>query len=287
MDHTKLKQFAQMVLDASANGNDLTIPDLSCESKHWKKCFQAFSDWYDRFRSGTLTAKDCATIYARNGNKKLPFLSFSSLPFFDCPGKGDCANWCYSPKGWRNVHPFFRQLRNSILVRHRFDIVRGEMERLLALKSYRKGDLVPFRLYVDGDFPSSEVLADWMELIKANKQLRAYGYSKSWELLIAHKAQWPANYLVNLSGGSKYHANSGIARAVKSLPCVRGEFLAVGKKAKGIEYNTPEYRAQAREHIKAQGIGRSFVCPGTCGDCTPQGHFCGSSNKAAVVILAH
>jgi hypothetical protein len=91
---------------------------------------------------------------------------------------------------------------------------------------------------------------------------------------------------LNLSNGSRFHESSGIARRVLALPITRGWFKAIGSKG-GVEYNTTEYRKKAREYAKEAGLKRVFVCSGLCGDCTPQGHFCGSDNKADVVILTH
>ena len=43
-----------------------------------------------------LSGKPPFSIFAEKGNKKLPFAAFSSLALADCPGKGDCVNFCYS-----------------------------------------------------------------------------------------------------------------------------------------------------------------------------------------------
>ena len=51
------------------------------------------------------------------GNAKLPFLSWSSLPGEGvCPGAGECLQFCYSFRSWRNVAPFMRQFQNSVLL---------------------------------------------------------------------------------------------------------------------------------------------------------------------------
>ena len=64
-----------------------------------------------------FSGKPPFTIYILKGNKKLPFAAFSSLALADCPGKGDCAKFCYSLTAWRYPAAFFRQLQNSLLMR--------------------------------------------------------------------------------------------------------------------------------------------------------------------------
>ena len=44
-------------------------------------------------------------IWSLNGNIKLPFAAFSTLPQVTCAGAGDCLNWCYSFKAWRYPAP--------------------------------------------------------------------------------------------------------------------------------------------------------------------------------------
>lgn len=301
--HAILRRFAEDTILNAGMGVECELPSLRNYSPHWKKAFRNFAEWYERFQTGGITKADREKIFARKGNNKLPFLSFSSMPFSDCPGKGDCESICYSPKGWRNVHPFFKQLRNSILMRYAFREIEREMRRILALPSMnhptQKGFslhpvktptaplAIPFRLFVDGDFPNGSVLIDWMTLLETHPRLKCYGYSKSWEVLLSYRHSWPENYRLNLSSGSRYSPQSGIARAVSKLACVRGSFIYLGKKKRGTEYKSPEYNREARALAKGAGLTRAFVCPGTCGTCTPKGHFCGSNNPAPVVILAH
>jgi hypothetical protein len=54
-------------------------------------------------------------IWNLNGNIKLPFAAFSTLPQVTCGGAGDCLKWCYSFKSWRYPAPYFRQLVNTLL----------------------------------------------------------------------------------------------------------------------------------------------------------------------------
>ena len=112
------------------------------------------------------------TIFNKNGNKKLPFYTFSSLPLFTCNGAFSCAKFCYSLKAWRYPSAFFRQFMCFILMNERKDIIAD------AFKTIKNG--ADLRLYVDGDFSSIEDLDFWMSQLKSRSDIKAYGYSKSW-----------------------------------------------------------------------------------------------------------
>ena len=217
------------------------------------------------------------------GNSKLPFLSFSVLPGVTCPGAGACLDYCYSFKAWRQPAPFFRQLQNTLLMLNNFDKIKTELNNALYTK---KGNLrstfskidknkIDFRLYVDGDFSSLNDLENWMQLLKENKILNAYGYSKSLNLFLQLHDQgykFPKNYILNLSNGGKYGQLKPI---LINLPFVRGNFTAVKGDIKT---------------IRKQFKNKVFVCPGDCGSCTKIGHACGNMdvfNKMEIVIPIH
>lgn len=233
-------------------------------------------------------------IFAK-GNGKLPFFAFSSLAGIDCPQAGAClyrdgdeangpqTGFCYSFKAWRYPAAFFRQLVNSLRLRTKA----GRDEIVAAWMALPKG--VQVRLYVDGDFASPEILAFWMRLCFARPDLRVYGYSKSWALLLsfdkATGGRWPSNYLLNLSsGGSGTDAEKD---AVSRLPIARGEFIAIATlQDHGKAYQSRRnagFSDYARD-VRAQAGRRVFVCSGKCGDCTPSGHACGSEKFRGVPI---
>jgi hypothetical protein len=224
-------------------------------------------------------------IFAK-GNSKLPFFSFSSLPVIECPGAGECVNFCYSLRAWQYPAAFMRQLQNSLLMRNAPELIQS------AFFSLPSGIL---RLYVDGDFSSVKDVIFWMELIASRPDVSAYGYSKSWvELLGAHLkgVQWPANYLLNLSSGSRHPSN--LKNLVSQLPIVRGEFIAVPVASAHIHNQAyhgpsnpgfPAYQKAVIASARVSGIARVFVCKGKCGECLPDGsHACGSVRMKDVVI---
>jgi len=224
------------------------------------------------------------SIIAKGGNSKLPFLAFSALPGTGfCPGAGDCVNYCYSFKSWRYPAALCRQIQNTLLLNS------SEGRRFItnAIQKFDKGADVDFRLYVDGDFRSINDLAFWMELLANNPWLKAYGYSKSFEVFLeyAQTFEFPANYQLNLSGGHKY-GNAFVER-MKLLACTRGEFVAVAMpyKVNSKMHGTSDHnRALRQQHGKA-----AFTCPGKCGECTPKGHACGRPEfkNVDIIIAVH
>ena len=235
----------------------------------------------------SLTLERAAfSVFAR-GNSKLPFWSFSSMAILDCPGRGECAAWCYSLKSWRNPNALGRQVSNSMLLRTQAgrDLIASEFSRL-------KTETV--RLYVDGDFDSKETLTFWMDLIKTRPDIQVYGYSKSWvEFIALHLSgyAWPANYLLNLSGGSRF--GDGVRVAMESLPVVRGEFLAVPVDREHLKNHSYQSRRNAgfrdyAKQVRANAGRKIFVGSGDCGDClTIAGknqHACGSDRMRGVAI---
>ena len=219
------------------------------------------------------------------GNGKLPFYSFSSLPGVTCPGAGDCLKFCYSFRSWRYPAAFFRQIQNTIL------LMSDTGREHLRLEFNKLKPNHDFRLYVDGDFDSLETMKFWMDLLKSRPDIRAYGYSKSWELFLQYDKLYtfPDNYQLNLSSGSIYQNNKTILNQLSKLPVYRGEFIALpSEKMPNILEDRPSFTAwakQLRQRAKLYGIKKAWVCPGKCGNCTPTGHACGSKRFKNVPII--
>jgi len=246
--------------------------------KGWRKALE-------RLEAGQLPE-----IFA-NGNGKLPFYAFSSLAGIDCPQAGSClygpngdllGGFCYSFKAWRYPAAFLRQLINSLRLRSK----EGRDEIVAAWMKLPRGATI--RLYVDGDFASPEILAFWFRLCNARPDLQVYGYSKSWRLLLDYadsNLPFPKNYLLNLSSGG--NGTEEEKQAVSRLPIARGEFIAVSTaRDHGNAYQSKRnagFADYARDVRESAGR-RVFVCSGKCGDCTPQGHACGSEKFRGVPI---
>ena len=246
---------------------------------------KGWRDVFSRFDSGKMPP-----VFAK-GNGKLPFYAFSSLPGIDCPQAGAClygangdlmGGFCYSFKCWRYPASFFRQLVNSLRLRTES----GRAEIVAAWMELPKGSTV--RLYVDGDFASPEILSFWFRLCFARPDLRVYGYSKSWRLLLDYEksgGRFPSNYLLNLSSGGSGTEQEKLA--VSRLPIARGEFIAIATlKDHGKAYQSRKNAgfAEYARDVKEQSGRKVFVCSGKCGDCTPSGHACGSEKFRGIPI---
>ena len=259
-------------------------PDLSPLTEEIKKAIKLNGSQY--LKGGAVyyalkflrfmeSGKPEFTLFAK-GNSKLPFLSWSTLPGVNCPGAGDCLNWCYSFKAWRYPAAYFRQLQNTILERHNPEVIRAELDRILTLPSY-SGRRVNLRLYVDGDFPDLDIMADWFQTLEDRQRIAAYGYSKSLPLFMEYESNGgkvPGNYALNGSNGGRF---DNIAALLQNKPYFRGTYegINIGSKIKPIDMTG----AQKREIRALAGPGKVFICPGPCGKCTSAGHACGNLDK--------
>lgn len=242
----------------------------------WKKFGDKFVAWLEHGGSGQRPF----TVFIK-GNSKLPFYAFSALPLVTCPGMGACAQWCYSLKAWRFPAAFLRQCMNTWMVLHDRVSLCSEFAWLC---EKQKGEF-DLRLYVDGDFDSVTTIDFWMKLLHKYKNVRAYGYSKSWQHLVEYRAQgyeYPSNYVLNLSGGSRFDNDPAMKAAVSSLSCVRGEFVALPAET------SPKDFKKHRDELLSKMTGKRFVCPGKCGVCVLIGgknvHACGSKLFTGVKI---
>ena len=257
------------------------IPGDNTHVHTWAYHAHRLADYIDR----SFTGSSPFSIWNMDGNSKLPFASFSALPVVTCPGAAECIAYCYSFKAWRYPAAFMRQVQNTLLLRHN--------QQIVADATYALPQNTTCRLYVDGDFDSLRTLTFWVLVLHERQDLTTYGYSKSWNLFVmfdrlwAKKIGWPTNYLLNLSNGSKFER---LRRQMERLPVVRGNFIAlpIERKLAG-KYGEPEYKKAVRQAAKDAGLGKVFVCPGKCGECTKVGHLCGmeSAKGVDVVIGVH
>jgi hypothetical protein len=237
--------------------------------------------WQDNFAKLEHTFKTLDpsySVFSLNGNSKLPFVSFSSLPGVTCPGAGECLDFCYSFRAWRYPAAFMRQAQNAYLMRYAPDSI---VKALHVVDASFKGLQYDVRLYVDGDFSCDNDVKFWFDLIKIVPNARVYGYSKSFNQIMSYEGDLPSNYVLNISGGHNAHAT--MITAVKTLSITRGEFIAVriGKKVRSSDHGKPETVKALRQAF----TGKAFPCPGTCGTCTGKGHACGMQALKGVPII--
>ena len=295
----------------------------------WIKSARSTLQWIE---GGIENIPSPSPIFAE-GNSKLPYAAFSALPGVTCPGAGLCLKsssggrgWCYSFRAWRYPAAFFRQFNNTLLLRTTERAQIRDAFMRLAADAKAKGKSVVVRLYVDGDIDSMRTLKFWMDLLHANPQVQAYGYSKSWDIFLEYdrvnKGRWPSNYALNLSSGSKWDKNDSMIRLMQDLPITRGAFVAVpipklanGHKvpqnfvdatllneaqkevfARGavptnlkesVFRRNPRYTKEVQESARVHLPGRKvFVCPGKCGNCLPSGQHACGNMKFRGVPIA-
>lgn len=221
-------------------------------------------------------------IFAMHGNMKLPFVAFSVLPFVTCPGMGACEKKCYSRKSWRTPGGFLRQFQNTALLMFKPRMI---INAFIALPLD-----ITFRLYVDGDFDSLKTVRFWFNLLAQRPDIECYGYSKSWELLLAYPDAYPDNYVLNLSSGSKYDNDPVMVERMQQLAITRNWFLAVPidkqflRKTEGYDrYEDPAYHRAVRESARELGYLKVLSCSGSCDKCVQyQGknaHACGAKRE--------
>ena len=268
----KLETLAGLIQNAGNRECEFYILDLLenplFNGIHWQrdllKLYESIKDYSPRF-----------AVIKKNGNSKLPFYCFSTLPAVTCPGAGDCIKYCYSFKSWRYPSAFCRQAQNAWLTRVNPAIIAQAFDAM-PMNSI-------FRLYVDGDFSSVNDISFWMNCLKLRTDIKAYGYSKSFRELLAYSENnaFPDNYLLNISGG--HNAPNSIVDKVKTLSITRGTFNAVniGFKVKTEDYGSKRVNKALRE----QSTGKVFPCPGKCGTCTPKGHACGLDSFKGINIV--
>lgn len=215
-------------------------------------------------------------IFKLDGNSKLPFAAFSSLPGVTCPGAGDCLDYCYSFRSWRYPAAFCRQAQNAWLLQRNPQAI---TEAFMSLPLD-----ITLRLYVDGDFATGADVAYWMERLRARPDVQAYGYSKSFRELLTYYKEWPywpKNYMLNLSGGHNHDTKT--VDAMKALSITRGTFdaVSIGRKVKSTDHGSVSVN-KALVGITGKGI---FPCPGKCGDCRKGEHACGSEKLRGIPIV--
>ena len=89
---------------------------------------------YKKFRKFLINLNDNNfdyipyTIFTQ-GNNKLSYLSFSTLPIINCPGASECLTYCYSLKAFRYPGAFFRQCQNTLLMQNNFNLLGIELNK--------------------------------------------------------------------------------------------------------------------------------------------------------------
>ena len=278
------QRFADMI-GGYRRGDGTTLEDLHRYAANqarrntgvgWRQAFGKLARWLQSVidQNGFADGIEAPFTVLQEGNSKLPFFSWSTLPGINCPGAGACLKFCYSFRAWRYPAAFMRQCQNTIL-----ECTIGGWNVISEAYASMPASTAAFRLYVDGDFADLATAKRWFKLIGTRPEISAYGYSKSWRILLDDELKVPANYRLNLSSGSRYP--EALKERLRARGFVRGEFVAVPIDSKGLargfaKYEQQEYHRRVRESAAIAGHGKVFSCPGDCGSCTMRGHACGT-----------
>jgi hypothetical protein len=266
-----LRAFASIVQNGSIDAIIATLETLRTDDRFqtigWQRSFARLSRVF-------ATGKPMLTVIKSDGNSKLTFYAFSSLPGVTCPGAGECLKFCYSFRAWRYPDAFARQIQNAFLMRFYPDTIAS------AFNAIPNGS--DFRLYVDGDFSSVSDVSFWFSLLLSRPSVKAYGYSKSFTELLSYNGDYPSNYALNVSSGHNHSDDT--VNMIKALPITRGEFRAVsvGFKVKSNMHGTKV----VNDALRIKSNERIFPCPGKCGSCTGKGHACGMLDNLKGRIIA-
>ena len=123
-----------------------------------------------------------------------------------CPMADECIKFCYAKKGayiWSNVKPAFER-RYELTKTSDFIVeMNAEIQK-------RKPQYV--RVHDSGDYYSREYLQKWIEIAKANPDVRFYSYTNMVELL--KEITLPENYdiIYSMSGKQKHMINTEVDR---------------------------------------------------------------------------
>ena len=112
-----------------------------------------------------------------------------------CPMADECVAFCYAKKGayiWKNVKPAF-EFRYQLSKTDKF-IAKINAEIILKEPEY-------IRVHDSGDYYSKKYLNKWIDIAKANPDVKFYSYTNCIKML--KEAKLPKNYDVIFSSSGK------------------------------------------------------------------------------------
>ena len=112
-----------------------------------------------------------------------------------CPMADECVKFCYAKKGayiWSNVKPAFEK-------RYELSKTDGFVEAMNTEIRKKKPDYV--RVHDSGDYYSRAYLNKWIEVAKANPNVRFYSYTNMIKMFLS--LPLPSNYDVIFSDSGK------------------------------------------------------------------------------------
>jgi len=137
-------------------------------------------------------------FYLTYGNHKLSkkIVIFTLPAGVTCPGKGECAKWCYSQKA-QKLYPRCLEARTRNFEATKSPSFVERMSQRL-MWEVRHGRTI-CRIHEDGDFYNYEYLLKWEQIAKKVPRMTFFVYTKSLHLL---PASMPRNVILFQSYGS-------------------------------------------------------------------------------------
>lgn len=119
----------------------------------------------------------------------------SSSGKLTCPMADECVKFCYAKKGayiWSNVQPAFEKRYQLSKTNDFVDAMNAEILK-------KKPDYV--RVHDSGDYYSKAYLNKWIEVAKANPNVKFYSYTNMVDMML--KTSLPKNYDIIFSDSGK------------------------------------------------------------------------------------
>ena len=245
METTKTILQISELINSNDNKQALILLDKLIEFKShattkdshqsWFTLLNRFKAFYvDHINGNIKSVENIPFNVFKHGNGKHPFINYSTIPVTNCPGAGNCVNYCYSKNSMRFPLAVCSWLQNQILENHYFNLIEISFNDFINQSKYKKAienkGFINFRLYNDGDFRTKEILIKWMELLRSyDPSVKCYGYTKSLHFLKAlaiEQYNFPSNYLTNISLGGKYDALKD-SSLIKNYPFIGVNLLAI------------------------------------------------------------
>ena len=148
-----------------------------------------------------MNKKPKTDFYLAHGNHKLSskIIIFTLPSGITCPGKGECAKWCYSRKAEKLYPQCLKARLRNLEATKQPDF---EQKMISALQYELKQGRHILRLQEDGDLYNQRYLDIWKRIARQLPELTIFAYTKSFHLDLW--ASLPKNFIIIQSFGSRW-----------------------------------------------------------------------------------
>jgi len=148
-----------------------------------------------------MNRKPKTNFYLSHGNHKLSskIIIFTLPSGITCPGKGECAKWCYSKKAEKLYPACLNARLRNLKATKQPDF---EQQMISALQYEMKLGRYILRLHEDGDLYCQSYLDTWKRIAKQLPKLTVFAFTKSFHLDLW--TNLPKNFIIIQSFGSHW-----------------------------------------------------------------------------------